>query len=314
MHVFRSLEEFPGDKLASIVSVGNFDGVHCAHQAVLGEVAKCARARSGRSLAVTFDPHPARVVRPQIPTKLITPLWAKLKLLEQTGIDAVLVLPFSPDLSRISPKTFSQEILAKRLRATEVHEGDNFHFGHRAEGNVQQLVAFGKAFGFGVKIYPQMKIRGEVVSSSRIRQLLAEGKVAKARHLLGRVFSIRASPGKGRGYGHKYTVPTINLAGYDELVPAHGVYITETRIGSERFNSVTNVGTRPTFGQDLFAVVESHVLNFHEIEFDADTEIEVFFLQYLRPEQKWPSAKALQAQIAKDITKTKHFFALRAAQ
>src|SRR6202044_2963844 len=133
---------------------------------------------------------------------------------------------------------------------------------------------FGGEMGFEVKVYPEMKLRGESVSSSQIRRLLSEGRVSRARHLLARPFSILGAPGRGRGYGTKYTVPTINLARYEELVPKDGVYITWTQVGAERFDSVTNVGNRPTFGSDSFAI-ETHLLNFHEMELTQESEVEI---------------------------------------
>ncbi|HUS18986.1 MAG TPA: riboflavin kinase, partial [Terriglobales bacterium] len=213
------------------------------------------------------------------------------------------------DLSLMKPRTFAEEILCNRMQAKEVHEGFNFHFGHKAEGNIDRLTELGKELGFGVKAYPEMRLRGHPVSSTSIRALLQQSRVDRARHLLGRIFSISSSPGRGRGYGHKYTVPTINLARYDELVPGNGVYITQTRVGEQTFKSVTNIGTRPTFGEESFAI-ETHLLNFHPIEVTAETPLEISFLKYLRPEMKWPDVDALRAQIAKDVRRAQRFFHL----
>jgi riboflavin kinase/FMN adenylyltransferase len=165
--------------------------------------------------------------------------------------------------------------------------------------------------GFGVKVYPEMKLRGEPVSSSHIRKLLNQGGVSRARHLMGRPFSILSTAGRGRGYGSKYTVPTINLSRYEELIPADGVYITRTRVGEECFDSVTNVGNRPTFGADSFAV-ESHLLNFHAIALTPETEVEVYFLSRLRDEVKFPSIEALREQIGRDVKKARRYFQLLA--
>src|SRR5260370_12191113 len=300
MQIFRKLDDVPGGFGATVVSVGNFDGVHLAHQSVLKAVVDRARELGARSLAVTFEPHPTRILRPDVAPRLLTSLHCKLKLLEQTGLDALVVLPFTRDLSLTPPRDFAGQILVARLHAREVHEGSNFHFGHKAEGNVGKLAEFGGEFGFAVKIYPEMRVRGDVVSSSRIRELLAIGRVARAARLLGRAFSITATPGRGRGYGHKYTVPTINLSRYDEMVPQDGVYITCTRVGEERFDSVTNIGNRPTFGADSFAI-ESHLLNFHPIEVTADTEVEIAFLYRLRQEIKFPSVVALREPMARAV-------------
>ncbi len=307
MQVFRHLEDVPADFGPTIVSIGNFDGIHRAHQAVLHELVMRARYAGARALAVTFDPHPTRILRPDKELKLITPLPVKLKLFEQTGVDGVLVLPFTRDLSMMSPHDFVQQILIETLHVREIHEGYNFHFGHKAAGNVDVLREFGKELGFEVFVYPEMKLRRENVSSSQIRRLLREGDVSKARHLLGRPFSIHSNPGRGRGYGHKYTVPTINLVPYEELVPRDGVYITRSLIGDVCFDSVTNVGKRPTFGPDSFAI-ESHMLNFHPIEVTADTPYELIFFEWVRPEIKFPSTDALRDQIAKDVHKARRLF------
>jgi riboflavin kinase/FMN adenylyltransferase len=226
-------------------------------------------------------------------------------------VDGVLLLPFTRDLSLMTPRQFAQDILRERLRAIEVHEGYNFHFGHKAAGSVGMLAELGREMGFDVKAYPEMKLRGEPVSSSHIRKLLAGGRVSRARHLLGKPFSILSTPGRGRGYGSKYTVPTINLSRYEELVPGDGVYITRTRVGEECFDSVTNIGNRPTFGADSFAI-ETHLLNFHPIELTPETEVELFFLNRLRDEIKFPSVDALREQIAKDVKKARRYFHLLA--
>jgi riboflavin kinase/FMN adenylyltransferase len=161
-----------------------------------------------------------------------------------------------------------------------------------------------------VRDYPEMRLRGERVSSSHIRRLLYEGRVSRARHLLARPFSILSTAGRGRGYGSKYTVPTINLAHYEELVPKDGVYITRTRIGNgnnnDCFDSVTNVGNRPTFGSDSFAI-ESHLLNFHPLELSAETEVELHFLDRLRDEIKFPSVEVLKEQIGRDVRKAQKY-------
>ena len=311
MKIFHKLGEVPSDFGPTVVSVGNFDGVHRAHADVLTKIVRSARQRNGKAVAVTFEPHPVRILRPDSGLKLLTPTPEKLRLLESTGLDAVLLLPFGRDLSLMTPQQFAQEILENRLRAIEVHEGYNFHFGHKASGNVDTLAELGRAMGFEVTTYPEMRLRGEPVSSSHIRRLLAAGRVSRARHLLGRPFAILSTPGRGRGYGSKYTVPTINLSRYEEMVPADGVYITRTRVGSECFDSVTNIGNRPTFGADSFAV-ETHLLNFHPLELTAESEVELYFLDRLRDEIKFPSIEALKEQIGRDVRKAKRYFELLA--
>ena len=309
MQIFHKLDEIPAEFGPSVVSVGNFDGVHRAHVRVLNDIVARAQQRRAHSVAVTFEPHPVRILRPDSGLKLITPTAEKLRLLEASRLDAVLLLPFARDLSLMTPRQFAHDILQKRLHVREVHEGYNFRFGHKAAGNVEMLAEFGREMGFEVKVYPEMRLRGEPVSSTHIRRLLGEGRVSRVRHLLGRPFSILSTPGRGRGYGAKYTVPTINLSRYEELVPRDGVYITRTRVAEECFDSVTNVGTRPTFGAESFAV-ETHLLNFHPIELAPETEVEIHFLQRLRDEIKFPSIEALREQIACDVRKARRYFHL----
>ncbi len=309
MQIFHKLEAVPADFGPTVLSAGNFDGVHRAHVHMLQEVVRRAREQRWKAMAVSFEPHPARILRPDSELKLLTPTPVKLRLLEGDGLDAVLVLPFTRDLSLLTPQQFAEEILKRRLQAREVHEGYNFRFGHKAIGDVEMLAQFGRALGFEVKVYPEMRLRGEPVSSGRIRALLKEGRVNLARHLLGRPFSILSTPGRGRGYGLKYTVPTINLSRYEELVPQDGVYITRSRVAKECFDSVTNVGNRPTFGSESFAV-ETHLLNFHPMELTPETEVEICFLQRLREEIKFPSVEALREQIARDVKKARRYFQL----
>jgi len=309
MKVFQKLEDVPSDFGATLLSVGNFDGVHRAHAQVLRTIVQRAKEFGCKSMAVSFEPHPVRILRPDKGLKLLTPTPEKVRLLGQTGLDAVLLLPFTRDLSLMTPQRFAQEIIKKNLHAREVHEGYNFHFGHKAAGNLDLLTEIGKKLGFEVHAYPEMRLRGEPVSSTHIRKLVAEGRVSRARHLLARPFYILSTAGRGRGYGAKYTVPTINLSRYEELVPGDGVYITRTRVGQECFDSVTNVGNRPTFGTESFAI-ETHLLNFHPIELTPQTEVEIHFLERLRDEIKFPAVEALREQIARDVKKARRYFHL----
>jgi riboflavin kinase / FMN adenylyltransferase len=309
MQIFHKLDEILADFGPSLVSVGNFDGVHRAHVRVLDEIVARSRQRHARSVAVTFDPHPMRILRPDAGLKLLTPGPEKIRLLEQTGIDAVAVIPFTRDLSLMSPREFVKLIICDRLHAIEVHEGYNFRFGHKATGDVTLLTQLGAECGFEVITYTELRLRGESVSSTRIRELIQKGDIRRAGFLLGRPFSIQSTAGRGRGYGSKYTVPTINLSRYEELVPRDGVYITQTRVAAECFNSVTNVGNRPTFGSDSFAI-ESHLLNFHPLEITSETEIEISFLSRVRDEIKFGSVEDLRQQIQRDVAKAERYFRL----
>ncbi len=312
MIIYRQLAELPTPAAPVVATIGNFDGVHLGHQRVIAEVISRARFLGGQSLAITFDPHPARVLHPERPHLFLTPLARKLELLAATGIDATLVLPFTDELRRSSARDFATRVLARALHVTEVHEGANFRFGRQAEAGVTGptgLQALGRELGFSVTIYDPLSLRGGPVSSGRIRALIAAGEVSQARALLGRPFSIDSTPASGRGFGSRYAVPTINLAPYPELLPAHGVYVTTLAVGEETFHAVTNIGVRPTFGAASFAV-ESHLLDFHPIPLTGQTPLRLTFLLRLRSEQRFADVEALRAQIARDVTRARRFFAL----
>lgn len=308
MQIYSKLEDILGFAGPTVATIGNFDGVHCAHQHVLGEVVRRARELGGRSLAITFDPHPTRVLRPERAPKLITKLDDKLALIGEQAVDATLVIPFSAGFAQTSAYDFCR-FLAKQASVREIHEGVNFRFGRGAEADVKRMSELGREFGFEVVIYPEERIRREVVSSSCIRALISDGKLNLARHLLGRNFFVRSTPAPGRGYGARYTVPTINLAYYSELLPANGVYVTELEVNGRAWHSVTNIGNRPTFGADSFAV-ETHILDFEPMPLDEQSPLKLTFLHRLREERKWPNADALKAQIMKDVTRARRWFQL----
>jgi riboflavin kinase/FMN adenylyltransferase len=310
VQVFESLEEIPLNFGPTVVSVGNYDGIHRAHRHLINSIRARAKELGARSVLVTFDPHPARILRPHGGPPLLTPVARKMEILRECGVDAVVVLPFNRDLSMMPAFEFAEEILCNQLHAIEIHEGFNFRFGHKAEGNVYRLEEFGRKLGFTVVTHEPLHWGELVISSSNVRAEVLGGRVEAARHLLGRAFSIDSTPGRGRGYGTKYTVPTVNLARYDELTPSFGVYVTEMRINGEDFESVTNVGNRPTFGADSYAI-ESYILNFHPIELTAETPIRLSFLHRLRGEIKFPSVEALKEQIGRDAAKAQRYFRLR---
>ena len=314
MNIFR---ELPTNFPPSVATIGNFDGIHRGHQGVIAEVVARARELGCTSLAVTFDPHPARVLRPDGNLTLITPLAEKLELLAATGIENVAVLPFTTDFSKTTARTFATNILRDTFHIRELHEGENFRFGYQAEGGIDSLEALGAELGFKVRVYSPRMLRGVAISSSRVRQAIAAGDIGLARALLGRSFSIESFPAWGRGYGTRYAVPTINLAPYPDLLPANGVYVTALRVGSgaaaESFEAVTNIGNRPTFA-DEFAenptTVESHLLNFHPIDLGEATPLRLTFLKRLRPEIRWPNPEALREQIGRDVRQANRFFDL----
>jgi riboflavin kinase/FMN adenylyltransferase len=309
MQIVRTLAEL-GSPGSSVVTIGNFDGVHCGHRMVIASVLERARALKASAIAVTFDPHPAHVLHTASRLPLITPLDEKLRLLADTGLDQVLVLPFTDELRHWTARHFAERVLRDALHAVEVHEGETFRFGYQAEADIAGLSELGRELGFGVKTYVPCIARGAAISSSRIRGLIAAGNLHETRALLGRSFAILSTPASGRGYGTRYAVPTINLAPYPELLPARGVYVTTLRIGDERvFRGVTNVGNRPTFGADSFAV-ESHLLDFEPVDLTETTPLELTFLRRLRAEHRFESTEALRDQIQRDVRKALRFFAL----
>jgi riboflavin kinase/FMN adenylyltransferase len=326
MQTFRALSELGSDPTPSVVTVGNFDGVHCGHRTVLAAVTARARELGARAVAVTFDPHPAVVLHAAAKVRLLTPLSEKLSLLAAAGVDATLVLPFTPEFSQWTAEEFVARVLRDALHAVEVHEGETFRFGYQAARDVVGLAELGRSLGFAVRTYEPVMLRGAAVSSSRIRTSIAEGRIETARALLGRPYSLFSTPARGRGYGTKYAVPTINLAftaddanaHIAQQLPAHGVYITTLTVnaGTDRgqtFRGVTNAGNRPTFGADSYAI-ETHLLNFAPIDLSEETPLELRLLHRLRGEQRFESPEALRAQIGRDVAKAQRFFALATAR
>jgi riboflavin kinase/FMN adenylyltransferase len=313
MQVFLSLAEVPADFGPSVAIIGNFDGVHRGHSQVLAAVRDEARAKGFRSIAITFDPHPEQLLRPEKAIGILTPIPERLRLLERTGIDATLVLPFTEQFACLSARECVRSLLVDALQVRSMHEGANFRFGHHAEAGVVELAEFGREFGFTLIVHEAVHVHGLTVSSTAIRQFIAAGDVRRARWMLGHTFAIRSKPASGRGIGTRLLVPTVNLAPYAGLLPAFGVYVTRMKLpveGGERcFESITNVGNRPTFGAPSFAV-ESHILNFEPVELTEETPIELEFLERIRPEVAWPSPEELKAQIMKDIARAKRFHRL----
>jgi riboflavin kinase/FMN adenylyltransferase len=312
--VFRSIDEVPSFFGPAIAAIGNFDGVHLGHREILSAAVVQARSSGARALAITFDPHPERFLRPASAPRLITPTSERIRLLTQTGVDAVLVLPFNAELARLSARDFTCNLLVDRLRVRAVHEGQTFRFGHRAAAGVKELAEFGAEMGFAVHVHSAVRVHGLEVSSSAIRALIAKGDVRRARWMLGRPFNVASTPSRGRGIGTRLLVPTVNLAESDgtqsqTLLPAFGVYVTCLRIAGRPFQAVTNVGNRPTFGEPSFAI-ESHILNFEPVDLDPTTPLELEFLYRLRGEMQWPSPEALKQQILKDVARAKRYFRL----
>jgi len=305
MQIISSAAELSNLPGRSVVTIGNFDGVHLAHQKLLHSVVEAARAASAIPVAMTFDPHPIRLLAPDRAPKLLTPLRSKAWYIETMGIERLVVLPFTRELARLSPLDFVREILVKGLRTLSVHVGPNFRFGYRQSGDVENLREIAGFEGFKVRVLDALKIRGEMVSSTRIRELLSLGRVNLAARLLGRPFSLFGPIVAGLGVGRKHTVPTLNLAPIEDQTPKIGVYVTRTRLGREYYDSVTNVGHKPTFGGHSLTV-ETYLLNYSgDI---ALSEMEIEFLFRLRDEMKFQNPAILKIQIQEDARRANKFF------
>ncbi len=307
--IYRSLAEVPARFGPSIVAIGNFDGVHLGHRQILSAVSAEAHALGAHGVAITFDPHPDHFLRPSQAPKLLTPLNERLRLLASTGVDSVLLLPFDGALASLPAQQFVRGVLMDVLGVCGVHEGQSFRFGRRAEAGVKELRDFGAEFGFAVHLHEAVRVHGLEVSSSAVRERVAAGDMKRARWMLGRPFAVRSTPARGRGIGSRLLVPTVNLAPYEGLLPAFGVYVTRLTVGGRCFQAVTNVGNRPTFGEASFAA-ESHILDFEPVDLDEKTPLELEFLFRLRGEMEWPSPEALKAQIFKDVARARRYFRL----
>ncbi|MGB7283681.1 MAG: bifunctional riboflavin kinase/FAD synthetase [Candidatus Acidiferrum sp.] len=294
-------------KRGSTLAIGNFDGIHLGHQAILRACVGRAREIKAAATILTFDPTPQKVLRPESAPLRISSTEQRLRCFAALGMDAAVVLPFTLDLAKLSPREFVEQILVADLHVRAVFIGENFRFGHKQAGNAQLLSQLGAELGFDVVIIPPVIYKGEVVSSTIIRREVACGDVAHAARLLGRPFVLTGKVVSGTGTGRRFTFPTLNLAAEQELLPARGVYVTRTLLEGESRTrrSVTNVGVRPTFNGSALSV-ETHILE--SIPEISPGRIEVHFWKRLREEKKFGGAEELRAQIAKDIATANKFF------
>ncbi len=293
-----------------VATIGNFDGVHRGHQAILARVRERAQALRGTSVAISFDPHPLKVLAPGRAPDLITTRRQKLALIEAAGIDAALILRFDTALAETGAEEFVETCLHGALALREVYVGANFNFGRGREGTADTLVALCAARGMTAGKVEEVRFLGSPVSSSRIRRAVRAGEVELAAELLGRPFAVEGTVAHGAGRGAGLGFPTANLKSGSELVPQDGVYVTRTLAGHTRLASVTNIGTRPTFADQEFAI-ETHLL-------DADLDlygqpIEVSFLARLRQELRFPSIAALVEQVRRDVERARAWFAANPA-
>jgi riboflavin kinase/FMN adenylyltransferase len=308
LRIFRSLADVPADFGPSALTIGNFDGVHAGHRRILRRLRELAAARHLRPSVLTFDPHPTKVVAPERAPRLMTSCDERAALMAGEGIEQVLILPFNEEIAQLTPERFVSEILVNKLGVRVVAVGDNFRFGHGQAGNTEVLRELGERFGFATEVVPAVIIRGMAVSSSALRRLVVAGDLTRAARMLERPFSLEGEVVSGHGIGHKQTVPTLNLRPGSEVLPKTGVYITCTDDldSRRRWQSVTNVGYRPTFGGDEGVSIETFLLE--PLVGPSPARIRVSFLRRLRDERKFDTPEALKAQILRDVGQTKGYF------
>lgn len=287
---------------ASVVTIGNFDGVHLGHQVLLRRTVDAATDRGLRAVAVTFDPHPAAVLRPGSEPPSLASLEERIERIQDAGTDLVLVLPFTDELAALTPEAFVERVLVTRLQAARVVVGANFRFGHKAAGDVVVLVETGEQHGFDVEAVAVRELDGDPISSSAIRSALAAGDVGWATRALGRPYRLRGEVVRGEGRGRRIGIPTANLAvAASQTVPANGVYAGHAEVAGTTWRCVTNVGVRPTFDGGGAVTVEPHLL---DVEGDLDLygrDLTVSFEHRIRGERRFDSVDELVAQIRADV-------------
>jgi riboflavin kinase/FMN adenylyltransferase len=308
MKIFDDIPTLRAHLKTPVATVGNFDGLHRGHQAIVATVLDRSRATGGSSLLVTFEPHPLKVLAPERAPLMLTTRKQKLALIEAAGIEFLLVLPFTMELAEVPAEQFVSEHLAAGLGVREVYVGANFNFGRRREGNGELLVRLCGELGIRAAQVAEVRCLDSPVSSSRIRRALQAGEVELARELLGRPYSVQGTVIHGESRGASLGFPTANLATENELVPRDGVYVTEAVIEGATRPAVTNIGGRPTFEGASFAV-ETHLLDGGGDLYDRP--LEVRFLARLRLELRFASPQALVDQVRKDIQRARDYFAGR---
>jgi riboflavin kinase/FMN adenylyltransferase len=289
-----------------VLALGNFDGLHRGHMKILDRVRRRAGERGGTPAAMTFDPHPPRVVRPDKAPPLLMTTAQRLEALSRAGMQGVAVVRFTHELSLWDPETFVRTVLVEWLRVVEVWVGANFLFGHDRAGTFSVLRSLGARYGFRAEKIDPVRYKDFVVSSTRVRRLVAEGRVDEAGALLGHHYFIDGVVERGAGRGRELGFPTANLASENELLPPAGVYATTAAIGGIVHPSVTNVGTRPTFGDTDRVHVETHVLGQQRDLYGS--EVRLSFVQRLRDERRFPDVDALKAQIEADCRAAERLF------
>lgn len=291
----------------SVLALGNFDGLHRGHMTIVERVVRTAAERVVTPLVLTFDPHPTRVVRPDKAPALLMTMAQKMEALEQAGVHGVAVMRFTPEIASWAPDTFVRLVLVEWLRIAEVWVGANFLFGHDRSGNFSMLRMLGARYGFRAEKIDPVRYKELVVSSSRVRRLIAEGRVDEAATLLGRHYFIDGTVVHGLQRGRLLGFPTANLESENELTPPDGVYAALATVDGIVYPSVTNIGVRPTFHQPSATVVETHLLDIERDLYGA--RMRVSFVQRIRDERTFDGVDALKAQIAADCNRARALFA-----
>jgi riboflavin kinase / FMN adenylyltransferase len=311
LHVVRDLLRTTDLPRGGIATIGNFDGVHLGHRRILEKVVARAREADRPSLAITFEPHPLSVLRPDSAPRRLQTFRQKEEAIEAIGIENLLVIPFTRDFSLTEPEEFVRSILRGRLAVSEIYLGSHFAFGRGKRGDIDLLKRMGPECGFVASSVEEVIVEGEPVSSTRIRNAVARGEVTRARAMLGREYEIDGLVAKGDKVGRRIGYPTINLEPENALHPADGVYVTQIHVRSfdRRFDCVTNIGRRPTVYEDYATVIETFVLDFSSNVYGE--KVRLFFFERLREERRFPSVTALSDQIGRDIEETRKYFERR---
>lgn len=289
-----------------VLAIGNFDGLHRGHLKIVERIRRGASERAGTSVVLTFDPHPPRVLRPDKAPPLLMTADQKRTALDRAGVQGLAVVRFTEELSQWEPEVFVRRVLVEWLRVAEVWVGADFLFGRNRSGNFTLLRALGQQFGFRVEKIDPIRYKDFVVSSTRIRRLVSEGRVEEAGALLGRHFAIGGTIVQGARRGRELGFPTANLATENELLPPSGVYATFSSVDGIARPSVTNIGIRPTFDGPELTTVETHVLGFSGDLYGQRQELA--FVQRLRDERRFADVDALREQIAADVRRAGRLF------
>jgi riboflavin kinase/FMN adenylyltransferase len=289
-----------------VLALGNFDGLHRGHVKIIERINRGATERGGMSVVLTFDPHPPRIVRPDKAPPLLMTKAQKIDALARAGVQGVAVVRFTREMSQWEPDVFVRNVLVEWLRVAEVWVGADFLFGRDRTGNFTVLRGLGAQYGFRVEKIDPIRYKDFVVSSTRIRRLLAEGRVDEAAALLGHHYAIDGTVVEGAKRGREIGFPTANLATDNELVPPNGVYATAITINGQVLPSVTNIGQRPTFGDNLATTIEAHILGQSMDVYGR--KVRLAFVQRLRDERKFPDLEALQEQISADVRRATRLF------